>query len=83
MGFVSLTIAFYLMITLLFSNEVKGVSDNMNFTVVHGDTVWNIANGIKSDKDVREVVYDIYYINGMHTGETIYPGQVLKIPVYE
>lgn len=83
MGFIFLTIALYLMITLVFSNKVIGVSDNRNFTVIHGDTVWNIASGIKSDKDIREVVHDIYTINGMSSGETIYPGQVLRIPVYE
>jgi len=51
------------------------------YTVKKGDTIWNIAAKIDTDRDIREVVADIRQLNSGSTG-MIYEGDVLCIPVY-
>ncbi|MDD2190130.1 MAG: LysM peptidoglycan-binding domain-containing protein [Eubacteriales bacterium] len=47
-----------------------------------GDTLWDLALEFGPDyKDTREIVYEICMINNI-TAESIYPGQVILIPVY-
>lgn len=47
-----------------------------------GDTLWNIAENVKSDDmDTRQVVYEICRENGINAGD-IQPGMVLKVPEY-
>jgi hypothetical protein len=50
-------------------------------TVAYGDTLWNIAQHIAPDIDPRRVVWEIQTLNQIDTPE-IFPGQVLKVPVY-
>lgn len=52
------------------------------FYVGEGDTLWSIVKeNYPSDTDIRSMIYDIQSVNGMTTS-TIYPGDVLYIPVY-
>ena len=47
-----------------------------------GDTVWQLASAVASDKqDVRDVVDEIMDINHLKHSDDIYPGQVLQVPV--
>ncbi len=47
-----------------------------------GDTLWSIAReNYSQSTDIRSAIADIKYLNGMTTN-TIYPGDVLYIPVY-
>lgn len=48
--------------------------------VVPGDTLWDIAEQYRPDRDPREVIAQIQQINGITDGK-IYPGQKLKIPL--
>jgi nucleoid-associated protein YgaU len=51
-------------------------------TVQSGDTLWDLAQEFgPSDKDVREVVYDICKLNEI-SADSIYPGQTIRIPEY-
>ncbi|WP_094604934.1 LysM domain-containing protein [Sporomusa silvacetica] len=46
------------------------------------DTVWQIAAKYTTDKDdVKEVIYEIWRINKLDNNASVYPGQVLKVPV--
>ncbi len=50
-------------------------------TVAQGDTLWDIAGRhTEAQEDVREVVFRIAQANNLKS-KTIYPGQVLKIPM--
>jgi len=51
----------------------------VHYTVVQGDTLWDIATAYAGDRDVREVVYLIRRLNGLPSAE-IHPGQVLFVP---
>lgn len=50
-------------------------------TVAYGDTLWRIAQYIAPDIDPRRVIWEIQTLNQIETTE-IYPGQTLKVPVY-
>lgn len=43
------------------------------------DTLWDIADGLDLDQDVRYVVQEIKKLNGLNES-TIYPGQKLLVP---
>lgn len=49
-------------------------------TVARGDTLWGIAGLYAEGEDVREVIFRICEANGLKS-KSLYPGQVLKIPV--
>lgn len=51
----------------------------ISYTVVPGDTVWDIARALAPDRPVREVVNQISELNGL-TGGSIVVGQNLVIP---
>ena len=60
-------------------------TDSTTYTTVYvkpGDTVWQIAAKYTTGKDdVREVIYEIRKINKLDNNASVYPGQVLKVPV--
>ncbi len=58
-----------------------GESQNIEYTVKKGDTVWMLAKSQadKDNKDVRDLVREIYILNDLD-GNTIKPGQTLLIP---
>jgi LysM repeat protein len=49
-------------------------------SVQHGDTLWSIAKDYASNKDIREVIYEISKLNNIHNA-TIHPGDIIKIPL--
>jgi LysM repeat protein len=46
-----------------------------------GETLWSIAKEFNTDKDIREVIYDIKQLNNV--GSVIYANQELLIPDYK
>lgn len=50
------------------------------YVVDTGDTLWSIAAEYAEGRDIRKVIYEIKYINGLRTS-MIYPGQELRIPL--
>lgn len=71
-------------VVLLFPRVVhtqglRETSMGAEYTVVAGDTLWEIAARNAGNRDVREVIYQIEKVNGLKSVE-IQPGQVLVIP---
>jgi len=62
--------------------ELRIPAEVMEITVAHGDTLWKIAQSIAPDVDPRRVVWEIQTLNQIETAE-IFPGQVLKVPIYD
>lgn len=50
------------------------------YTVVPGETLWEIAAGHSAGQDVRKVIAQIKRVNGL-TDSTLLPGQILAVPV--
>ena len=54
---------------------------NIEVTVYHGDTLWDIAAHLKAnDEDTREVLNRIYRFNDLR-GKSIKPGDKIIVPV--
>ena len=77
-----LAVLVYAVMSMFFPTPVRGLSGNTTIVVSHGDTLWDIALSLDADKDVREVVYDIYEINNISRDGSIKAGQVLQLPSY-
>ena len=86
-------IAIVLITATLFANALLGLSDAsglseaefedryIEVTVEYGDTLWDIADVYMADGiDLRECVYILCELNSVTAG-SIYPGQVLLVPV--
>lgn len=55
----------------------------IDYTVSSKERLWDIAEQYKKEnQDIREYIYEITKLNNMDSA-TIYPGQVLKIIIYE
>lgn len=53
----------------------------IKITVKSGDSLWLLADKYGNNKiDLRKLIYQIKQVNDIE--DTIYPGQELKIPVY-
>lgn len=87
-----LTISLFILIfaiycILMFTfNKASGeeLEEYKKYIVKKGDTIWEIALiNMNTNKDVRELVYDIYNVNNIGGSENIYPGQLLLLPVYK
>ena len=48
-----------------------------------GDTLWSLINenGTSAETDTRKLVYEVCQLNHIDN-KVIYPGQVIKIPIY-
>ena len=44
-----------------------------------GETLWEIASDLETGKDLRGVIAEIQFLNGLATAD-IRPGQVLVLP---
>ncbi|TFF64932.1 LysM peptidoglycan-binding domain-containing protein [Helcococcus ovis] len=75
------TILFTYLFTLLNTQViVEGKDNNQKIVIVkNGDTLWNIAENLNYDKDIRETVYEIKAINQL-SSSNIKPGFKLYIP---
>lgn len=63
------------------SAPVGGGGTVVEYRVVVGDTLWDIASAYTpASEDVRDTVVDIRRANGLQ-GSVIRPGQVLRVPV--
>ncbi|MDO5027088.1 MAG: LysM domain-containing protein [Tissierellia bacterium] len=76
------TLLLYMLISLVLPNMVSGISQEKSFTVLRGDNLWDIAEALDTGRDTRQVIYDIYKLNNISDSQSIYPGQVLKLPLY-
>lgn len=73
--------------TIIFSSKSysKGEAKEKTIFVSNGDTLWDIAsqeqetNNYYSDKDIRDIVYDIRKLNNLANSETLKIGQKLVI----
>ncbi len=73
-------------ISILDTNSLSNTKINyIDFTVGSNDNLWKISNIVKenninySNKDVREIIYEIKEINNLSNSNLI-ENQVLKIP---
>lgn len=58
-------------------------TDQGQWIVAEGDTLWNIANEYSDNRhDTRKVVHIIREING-DISPTIYPGQTIWVPLFD
>lgn len=70
----------FLLISIFTNSYVEGKSQDQNKIIVaQGDTLWSIAESIDTERDIRELVYDIQAMNKVDTS-ILYPGTVLIIP---
>ncbi|NLY89229.1 MAG: LysM peptidoglycan-binding domain-containing protein [Firmicutes bacterium] len=53
----------------------------IDITIEKGDSLWSIARSIYPNRDPRPVVAMIRDLNGLQENPTVFPGQILKIPV--
>lgn len=50
-------------------------------TVLHGDSLWDIAQQVAPEQDSRDVINRIMQINDLSSSQ-VQPGQVLEVPLY-
>lgn len=63
--------------------ESAAVPKYIEVCVQDGDTLWDLAQKHGPDHmDTRKTVYEISLLNQLE-GQYIYPGQMLKFPVYD
>lgn len=82
-------VLFILIIIIIFKTVVtyqlaKTQYETYEYTVNHGETLWNIAADICEDNEelyIKNVIKDIREINGLET-PTIYVGQTINLPIY-
>ncbi|GGA74311.1 hypothetical protein GCM10011490_26240 [Pseudoclavibacter endophyticus] len=60
-------------------SNVSAAAELEQVTVGAGETLWEIAEGAATTRDVRDVLADIKRINGLE-GAHVEPGQVLMLP---
>lgn len=73
--------------TLILPDHAQGAAEAgyesgiSTVTVLHGDSLWNIAQEAAPERDTRDVIHHIMELNRLDGGEVI-PGQQLQVPVY-
>lgn len=69
--------------TGFYTAESASESEYKEIYVDSGDTLWQLAQeNSLSQTDTRKLVYEICKINHLEN-EIIYPGQIIKFPVYD
>ena len=61
--------------------EAETTDTYAHVIIQENDTLWDIASHYNPDADIREVVHDIYDINGI-TANDVVPGLAIDVPVY-
>jgi hypothetical protein len=87
--FTFLTFVFLLIsiIIFVFINSTKAHSSiyetrYRDYYVHEGDNLWDISSrNIPEGYDIRKMIYEIKELNNIETGY-IYPGDTIKIPIY-
>ena len=66
------------------SAEAEAVSAESYTEVViqENDNLWDIVSYYAPDCDTREVIHEVYELNGINSGTVLYPGDRLTVPVY-
>lgn len=73
--------------TLILPDHAQGAAEagyesgTSTVTVLHGDSLWSIAQETAPERDTRDVIHHIMELNRLDSGEVI-PGQQLQVPVY-
>lgn len=89
-GIPALTLAVFILLgalTFLNPGEAKssvaeiGPAVSTTLTVMHGDSLWDIAARVAPEQDNRDVINQIMQINDLTTAQ-VRAGQVLEVPVY-
>lgn len=67
--------------TLFFASSVYGIREvsYRSIQVIHGDSLWTIAQKFQQGGDIRKFIYDIKKLNKI-ADNRIFEGQLLKIP---
>lgn len=79
---VALVILFAVLLGIISIAKAFTPVKSIEYQVVKGDTLWAIAKSYK-DKDLEDVLYDIYRINRLTNGDYLQPGQTLLLPIYD
>lgn len=82
---ISIIILLALATTALGLNTAQSLQEEQYLivSIESGDTLWDIAQSNSPDHmDTRKVIYQIKQVNDLDNGY-IYPGQTIKIPLYE
>ncbi|NLY11148.1 MAG: LysM peptidoglycan-binding domain-containing protein [Firmicutes bacterium] len=77
----TVTIGFMLTKNIFGANSNEHIAFN-EVVVKPGDTLWKIAKTLAPGVDTRLVVWTIREENQLESA-TVYPGQVLRVPVYQ
>ena len=68
-------------VTGQYESTASETTDYVSYTVIDGDTLWDIANTVNhSNTDTRKIVHAICKINDIDAG-ALQPGMVLTVPV--
>ncbi|NLT96229.1 MAG: LysM peptidoglycan-binding domain-containing protein [Clostridia bacterium] len=81
MVIITFVITFGINLVATGANTTTDKAQYIEINVKTGDSLWTLADIYDNNKiDLRKLIYEIKEINNI--GDTIYPGQVIKIPVY-
>lgn len=79
-----LILTLFMTLSIGFLSSSANTNDETCFMQVNvkpGDNLWLIADRYDNNKiDLRKLIYEIKCINNID--DIIYPGQVLKVPIY-
>ncbi|WP_366921790.1 LysM peptidoglycan-binding domain-containing protein [Metallumcola ferriviriculae] len=76
------TIVMWLLGASFFDQNAVGSDQEMvQIVVEEGDSLWSICKELQMEGDIRRMIYQIKIINNLEQS-TIYPGQVLLVPVH-
>jgi len=80
-----ITLALLVTLVIGFVTSSANTGKDMELIQVHvkpGDSLWLLAEKYDNNQtDLRKLIYQIKEINNI--GDTIYPGQVIEIPLYK
>ena len=64
--------------------EAATVNTYVQVEIEENDTLWKIAEKYNNDSmDIRKYIYEIREINDIAGDESIYPGELIFVPIYQ